>query len=148
MQLQKFVEFHVEVVTAKVGRQDFAGRGIHAITGLGHTKFVSHAAGEISPATGGRCVYSRLRDVVREVGEMSSHPKDRGRGEFAAIATALGYHLTIALLGRPWSIVTDRLRYYSAAMKALENPGRQECGRWFNNRAAPWTAYNEFRFDA
>ena len=38
--------------------------------------------------------------------------------------------------GRPWSIVTDRLRSYSAAMKALGNPGRQECGRWLYNRAA------------
>ena len=37
--------------------------------------------------------------------------------------------------GRPWSIVTDRLRSYSAAMRALGNPGRQECGRWLNNRA-------------
>ena len=37
--------------------------------------------------------------------------------------------------GRPWSIVADRLRSCSAAMKLLGNPGRQECGRWLNNRA-------------
>ena len=42
---------------------------------------------------------------------------------------------TMKRYGRPWSIVTDRLRSYSAAMKALGNPGRQECGRWLNNRA-------------
>ena len=42
---------------------------------------------------------------------------------------------TMKRYGRPWSIVTDRLRSYSAAMKAVGNPGRQECGRWLNNRA-------------
>ena len=42
---------------------------------------------------------------------------------------------TMKRYGRSWSIVTDRLRSYSAAMKALGNPGRQECGRWLNNRA-------------
>ena len=42
---------------------------------------------------------------------------------------------TMKRYGRPWSIVTDRLRSYSAEMKALGNPGRQECGRWLNNRA-------------
>ena len=42
---------------------------------------------------------------------------------------------TMKRYGRPSSIVTERLRSYSAAMKALGNPGRQECGRWLNNRA-------------
>ena len=42
---------------------------------------------------------------------------------------------TMKRYGWPWSIVTDRLRSYSAAMKALRNSGRQECGRWLNNRA-------------
>ena len=42
---------------------------------------------------------------------------------------------TMKRYGRPWSIVTARLRSYSAAMKALGNPGRQEFGRWLNNRA-------------
>ena len=42
---------------------------------------------------------------------------------------------TMKRYGRPWSIVTDRLRSYSAAMKVLGNPGRQECGRCLNNRA-------------
>ncbi len=37
--------------------------------------------------------------------------------------------------GRPWAIVTDRLRYYGAAMKVIGNLERQECGRWLNNRA-------------
>ena len=39
---------------------------------------------------------------------------------------------TMKRYGQPWSIATDALRSYSAAMKALENPGRQECGRWLN----------------
>ncbi len=37
--------------------------------------------------------------------------------------------------GRPGAIVTDRLRCYDAAMKVIGNLDRQECGRWFNNRA-------------
>jgi putative transposase len=37
--------------------------------------------------------------------------------------------------GSPWSIVTDRLRSYRAAMKILGVSGRQECGWWLNNRA-------------
>ena len=37
--------------------------------------------------------------------------------------------------GRPGAIVTDGLRSYRAAMKAIGNAGRQECGRWLNNRA-------------
>ena len=37
--------------------------------------------------------------------------------------------------GRPWSIVTDRLRSYGAAMKVIGNVPLQECGRWLNNRA-------------
>ena len=37
--------------------------------------------------------------------------------------------------GRPWIIVTDRLRSYGAAMKVIGNMKRQECGRWLNNRA-------------
>jgi len=35
--------------------------------------------------------------------------------------------------GSPWSIVTDRLRSYRAAMKIVGVSDRQECGRWFNN---------------
>jgi putative transposase len=31
--------------------------------------------------------------------------------------------------------VTDRLRSYGAALKAIGSLGRQECGRWLNNRA-------------
>jgi putative transposase len=37
--------------------------------------------------------------------------------------------------GRPGSIVTDRLRSYGAAMKAIGIVGRRECGRWLNNRS-------------
>ena len=42
---------------------------------------------------------------------------------------------TMKRYGRPWSVVTDRLPSYRAAMKELGNNGRQECGRWLNNRA-------------
>ena len=37
--------------------------------------------------------------------------------------------------GRPEVVVTDRLRSYPAAMKIIGNAGRQETGRWLNNRA-------------
>ena len=37
--------------------------------------------------------------------------------------------------GRPWTIVTDRLRSYGAAMKVIGNLKRQDCGRWLNNRS-------------
>jgi putative transposase len=37
--------------------------------------------------------------------------------------------------GPPFTIVTDRLRSYRAAMKAIGIVGRQQCGRWLNNRA-------------
>jgi putative transposase len=37
--------------------------------------------------------------------------------------------------GRPWSVVTDRLPSYGAAMKVIGNRRCQECGRWLNNRA-------------
>ena len=37
--------------------------------------------------------------------------------------------------GRPKAMVTDRLRSYGAAMKAIGIVERQECGRWLNNRA-------------
>ena len=37
--------------------------------------------------------------------------------------------------GQPQKIVTDRLRAYSAAMKAIGNSDRQEVGRGLNNRA-------------
>ena len=37
--------------------------------------------------------------------------------------------------GRPMSIVTDRLPSYRAAMKIIGLNGKQECGRWLNNRA-------------
>lgn len=37
--------------------------------------------------------------------------------------------------GQPEIIVTDKLRPYGAAMKAIGNVDRQETGRWLNNRA-------------
>ncbi len=42
---------------------------------------------------------------------------------------------TMKRYGRARSIVTDRLRSYGAAMKAMGIVERQECGRWLNNRA-------------
>lgn len=37
--------------------------------------------------------------------------------------------------GRPEIIVTDRLRSYGAALKEIGAAGRQETGRWLNNRS-------------
>jgi len=37
--------------------------------------------------------------------------------------------------GRPHEIVTDRLRSYGAAMRAIGMANRQLCGCWLNNRA-------------
>jgi putative transposase len=37
--------------------------------------------------------------------------------------------------GRPGAIVTDRLRSYGAALKAIGIAGRQQWGPWVNNRA-------------
>jgi putative transposase len=37
--------------------------------------------------------------------------------------------------GKPQAIVTDGLRSYRAAMEEIGNAGRQEIGRWANNRA-------------
>ena len=45
---------------------------------------------------------------------------------------------TMKRYGQPCSMVTDRLRSYSAAMKARGNSGRQECERWLNHRAENW----------
>jgi len=36
--------------------------------------------------------------------------------------------------GSPWSIVTDRLPSYRAALKIIGVSNRQECKRWLNNR--------------
>ena len=38
-------------------------------------------------------------------------------------------------LGRPEDIITDRLRYYGAALREFGALGRQETGRWLNNLA-------------
>ncbi len=37
--------------------------------------------------------------------------------------------------GSPVVLVTDKLRSYGAAIKVIGNAGRQETGRWANNRA-------------
>ena len=42
---------------------------------------------------------------------------------------------TMKRYGRPRTIVTDRLRSYGAATKAIGIVERQACGRWLNNRA-------------
>ena len=42
---------------------------------------------------------------------------------------------TMKRFGRPKLLVTDRLRSYGAAMKIIGIAGRQETGRWLNNRA-------------
>ncbi len=42
---------------------------------------------------------------------------------------------TMKRYGRPKAIVTDRLRSYRAAMRAIGIVERQACGRWLNNRA-------------
>ena len=41
---------------------------------------------------------------------------------------------TMKRYGRSGTIVTDRLRSYGAAMKAICNVERQACGSWLNNR--------------
>jgi putative transposase len=50
---------------------------------------------------------------------------------------------TMKRYGRPWVIATDRLRSDGVAMKVIGNTGRQECGRWYNNRAE--YSYQPFR---
>lgn len=42
---------------------------------------------------------------------------------------------TLKRHGRAEAIVTDGLKSYPAAMRELGNVGRQELGRWLNNRA-------------
>lgn len=42
---------------------------------------------------------------------------------------------TMKRFGNPNVIVTDKWRSYGAAMKDIGNAGRQETGRWLNNRA-------------
>lgn len=37
--------------------------------------------------------------------------------------------------GPPQVLVTDKLRFYGAAMKVIGNAQKQETGRWLNNRA-------------
>ena len=45
--------------------------------------------------------------------------------------------------GNPHIFVTDKLRSYGAAMKAIGNADKQETGRWLNNRAE--NSYQPFR---
>ena len=45
--------------------------------------------------------------------------------------------------GGPEVVVTDKLRSYGAAMKAVGNADRQKTGRWVNNRAE--NSYLPFR---
>ncbi len=64
----------------------------------------------------------------------------------AASAAAYGSRFlkrTMKRYGQAKAIVTDRLRYYGAAMRAMGIVERQECGRWLNNRAE--TSHQPFR---
>ena len=42
---------------------------------------------------------------------------------------------TFRRCGRPWAIVTDRLRSYGAALTDIGLAALQVCGRWLNSRA-------------
>jgi putative transposase len=42
---------------------------------------------------------------------------------------------TMKRYGRPWTIVTDRLRSYCSALRIVGIIRRQRCGRWLNDRA-------------
>jgi len=42
---------------------------------------------------------------------------------------------TMKRYGWPYSIVSDQLRSYRSALRSVGASGRQECGRWLNNRA-------------
>ncbi len=78
----------------------------------------------------GEMVY--LWRAVDHEGEILESYVTKKRDKSAALAfmkKALKRH------GSPEAIVTDGLRSYPAAMRELGNLGRQETGRWANNRA-------------
>ena len=73
-----------------------------------------------------------LRRAVDHEGEVLEIYVTRKRDKAAALAflkKALKRH------GRAETIVTDGMRSYQAAMRALGNVDRREMGRWMNNRA-------------
>ena len=70
--------------------------------------------------------------AVDHEGEVLEAFVTKRRGRLAALKFL---KRTMKRYGRPSSIVTDRLPSYRAAMKKLGNPGRQDCGRWLDNRA-------------
>lgn len=70
--------------------------------------------------------------AVDHEGEVLESYVTQGRGRTAALKflkKAMKRH------GSPEVVVTDRLRSYGAAMKAIGNADLQETGRWKNNRA-------------
>jgi putative transposase len=71
----------------------------------------------------------RAVDHEGEVLEVFATKRHDRRAALAFLKRALKHY------GVPGSIVTDRLRSYGAAMKAIGIVGRQQCGRWLNNRA-------------
>lgn len=70
--------------------------------------------------------------VIDHEGEVLEVFASKRRGRKAALAFL---KRAIKRYGRPYSIVTDRLRSYRSAIKVVGLSGRQECGRWLNNRA-------------
>jgi len=71
----------------------------------------------------------RAVDHEGEVLEVFASKRRDRKAALAFLKRAMKRH------GQPWSVVTDRLPSYSAAMKVIGNGRRQECGRWLNNRA-------------
>ena len=70
--------------------------------------------------------------AVDHVGEVLESYVTKRRDRIAALKFL---RKTMKRHGQPQVIVTDRLRSYGAAMKAIGNADRQETGRWLNNRA-------------
>ena len=73
-----------------------------------------------------------LRRAVDHKGEVLESYVTKTRDKAAALSfikKAMKRH------GRPKAVVTDGLRSYTAALKEIGAAGRQEVGRWLNNRA-------------
>jgi putative transposase len=73
-----------------------------------------------------------LRRAVDHEGEVLESFVTKTRAKKAALKFL---KKTIRRYGRPEAIVTDLLRSYGAAMKAIGAANLQETGRWLNNRA-------------
>lgn len=70
--------------------------------------------------------------AVDHEGEVLEAYVTRRRGRHAALRFL---PKAMKRYGNPKAVVTDRLKSYKAAMKVIGNAGRQETGRWPNNRA-------------